>query len=212
LLFEGIEVVMAGTPLQIVVGLGNPGPEHRLTRHNAGFWFVDALAYRHGAQFRSHSRYQGEIAKVGIEGTELVLLKPQTYMNRSGLSIRALMDYVKAPASQILVVHDELDLPCGVARLKLGGGHGGHNGLRDTITHCGPDFWRLRLGIGHPGDKSQVIDYVLQRARPAEENAIVDAIDAGLESLSAFVRDGAEKAMHALHSKAVKSEGLGIRG
>jgi PTH1 family peptidyl-tRNA hydrolase len=109
-------------------------------------------------------------------------------------------------------VHDELDLPCGVARLKFGGGHGGHNGMRDVVTHCGPDFWRLRLGIGHPGDKSQVIDYVLQRARPAEENAIVDAIDAGLESLSAFVRDGAEKAMHALHSKAVKSEGLGIRG
>jgi PTH1 family peptidyl-tRNA hydrolase len=191
---------MAGTPLQIVVGLGNPGPEHRLTRHNAGFWFVDALAYRHGAQFRSHSRYHGEIAKVRIEDAELVLLKPQTYMNRSGLSVRALMDYVKAPSSQILVVHDELDLPCGVARLKLGGGHGGHNGLRDLITHVGQDFWRLRLGIGHPGDKSQVIDYVLQRARPPEENAIVDAIDAGLESLGVFLRDGSEKAMHALHS------------
>jgi PTH1 family peptidyl-tRNA hydrolase len=191
---------MAGTPLQIVVGLGNPGPEHRLTRHNAGFWFVDALAYRLGAQFRSHSRYHGEIAKCSVEGVELVLLKPQTYMNRSGLSIRALMDYVKAPASEVLVVHDELDLPCGVARLKLGGGHGGHNGLRDTITHCGPDFWRLRLGIDHPGDRSEVIDYVLQRARPAEENAIVDAISAGLDALAVFVRDGAEKAMHKLHS------------
>jgi PTH1 family peptidyl-tRNA hydrolase len=121
-------------------------------------------------------------------------------MNRSGLSIRALMDYVKAPTSEILVVHDELDLPCGVARLKLGGGHGGHNGMRDVITHLGQDFWRLRLGVGHPGDKSQVIDYVLQRARPAEENAIVDAIDAGLEALGVFLRDGAEKAMHALHS------------
>ena len=116
---------MAGTPLQIVVGLGNPGPEHRLTRHNAGFWFVDALAYRHGVQFRAHARYQGEIAKVVVEGTELVLLKPQTYMNRSGLSIRALMDYIKAPVSAVLVVHDDLDLPCGVARFKLGGGHGG---------------------------------------------------------------------------------------
>jgi PTH1 family peptidyl-tRNA hydrolase len=203
---------MPGTPLQIVVGLGNPGPEHRLTRHNAGFWFVDALAYRHGAQFRSHSRYQGEVAKVTVEGRELTLLKPQTYMNRSGLSIRALMDYVKAPVGEILVVHDELDLPSGVARLKLGGGHGGHNGLRDTITHCGADFWRLRLGIDHPGDKSQVIDYVLQRARPAEENAIVDAIDAGLEALTVFLRDGSEKAMHALHSKAVKSEGTVNRG
>lgn len=194
---------MAGTPLQIVVGLGNPGPEHRLTRHNAGFWFVDALAYRHNAQFRPHSRYQGEIAKVTIESQELVLLKPQTYMNRSGLSIRALMDYIKCPVNEILVVHDELDLPCGVARLKLGGGHGGHNGLRDTITHCGADFWRLRLGIGHPGDKSQVIDYVLQRARPAEETAIVDAIDSSLEAMSAMLRDGVEKAMQRLHTKPV---------
>jgi len=194
---------MAGIPLQIVVGLGNPGPEHRLTRHNAGFWFVDALAYRHGAQFRAHARYQGEIAKVALEGAELVLLKPQTYMNRCGLSIRALMDYIKAPVSEVLVVHDELDLPCGVARLKLGGGHGGHNGLRDTITHCGAEFWRLRLGIGHPCHKSQVIDYVLQRAQPAEENAIVDAIDAGLDSLSVLLRDGAEKAMNRLHTKAI---------
>jgi peptidyl-tRNA hydrolase, PTH1 family len=198
---------MAGTPLKIVVGLGNPGPEHRLTRHNAGFWFVDALAYRHGVQFRSHSRYHGEIAKVMVEGTELALLKPQTYMNRSGLSIRALMDYVKAPVAEVLVVHDELDLPCGVSRLKLGGGHGGHNGLRDTITHCGPEFWRLRVGIGHPGDKSEVIDYVLQRARPAEEGAIVDAIDAGLEALGAFLRDGSEKAMHRLHSTKAPDDG-----
>jgi len=105
--------------------------------------------------------------------------------------------------STVLVVHDDLDLPCGVARLKLGGGHGGHNGLRDAITHCGADFWRLRLGVGHPGDKSQVIDYVLQRARPAEENAIVDAIDAGLDSLAVLLRDGAEKAMNRLHTKAI---------
>ncbi len=193
---------MAGTPLQIVVGLGNPGPEHRLTRHNAGFWFVDALARQHGAQFRSHARYQGEIAKITVEGQELVLLKPQTYMNRSGLSIRALMDYIKAPAGEMLVVHDELDLPVGVARLKLGGGHGGHNGMRDTITHCGPDFWRLRLGVGHPGDKSQVIDYVLQRATAADETAIMESVVAGLGALDIFLRDGAEKAMHQLHSNA----------
>jgi PTH1 family peptidyl-tRNA hydrolase len=193
---------MAGTPLQIVVGLGNPGPEHRLTRHNAGFWFVDALARQHGAQFRAHARYHGEIAKITIENRELVLLKPQTYMNRSGLSIRALMDYIKAPVGELLVVHDELDLPVGVARLKLGGGHGGHNGLRDTITHCGGDFWRLRVGIGHPGDKSQVIDYVLQRASGADETAIMESIGAGVSALDLFLRDGAEKAMHQLHSAA----------
>ena len=194
---------MAGTALQIIVGLGNPGPEHRLTRHNAGFWFVDALARAHGGQFRSHSRYQGEVCRISLDGREVTLLKPQTYMNRSGLSIRSLLDYVKAPVGELLVVHDELDLPPGTARFKLGGGHGGHNGLRDTITHCGPDFWRLRLGIGHPGDKSQVIDYVLQRAQPAEENAIVDAIDAGLDSLAVLLREGSEKAMSRLHTKAI---------
>ena len=191
---------MAGTPLAIIAGLGNPGPEHRFTRHNAGFWFVDALAHALGAQFRSHARYHGEVCRVPLDGREVVLLKPQTYMNRSGRSVRALLDYLKVPAGELLVVHDELDLPAGTARFKLGGGHGGHNGLRDTITHCGPDFWRLRLGIGHPGDKSQVIDYVLQRATPADEQALLQAIDAALQALPVFVRDGAEKAMHALHS------------
>jgi peptidyl-tRNA hydrolase, PTH1 family len=191
---------MAGTPLAIIAGLGNPGPEHRFTRHNAGFWFVDALAHALGTQFRSHARYHGEVCRVPLDGREVVLLKPQTYMNRSGRSVRALLDYLKVPAGELLVVHDELDLPAGTARFKLGGGHGGHNGLRDTITHCGPDFWRLRLGIGHPGDKSQVIDYVLQRAAPADEQALLQAIDAALQALPVFVRDGAEKAMHALHS------------
>jgi peptidyl-tRNA hydrolase, PTH1 family len=191
---------MAGTALAIIAGLGNPGPEHRFTRHNAGFWFVDALAHALGAQFRSHARYHGEICRVPLDGRDVVLLKPQTYMNRSGRSVRALLDYLKAPAGELLVVHDELDLPPGTARFKLGGGHGGHNGLRDTITHCGPDFWRLRLGIGHPGDKSQVIDYVLQRAAPSEEEALLQAIDAALQTLPVFVRDGSEKAMHALHS------------
>jgi len=192
---------MAGTPLSIIVGLGNPGPEHQLTRHNAGFWFVDALARAQGAQFRSHSRYHGEVCRVTVEGRELVLLKPHTYMNRSGLAVRALLDYVKAPAGEMLVVHDELDLPPGTARFKLGGGHGGHNGLRDTITHCGADFWRLRLGIGHPGDRSQVIDYVLQRASRADEDEIAGSIGTSLDALSIFVRDGAEKAMNALHTQ-----------
>jgi PTH1 family peptidyl-tRNA hydrolase len=191
---------MAGTPLSIIAGLGNPGPEHQLTRHNAGFWFVDALARAQGAQFRSHSRYHGEICRVALDGREIVLLKPHTYMNRSGLAIRALLDYIKAPVGELLVVHDELDLPPGAARFKLGGGHGGHNGLRDTITHCGADFWRLRLGIGHPGDRSQVIDYVLQRASAADEDAIVASVRTSLDALSIFARDGSEKAMNALHT------------
>jgi PTH1 family peptidyl-tRNA hydrolase len=203
---------MAGTPLQIIAGLGNPGPEHRLSRHNAGFWFVDALARAQGAQFRAHSRYHGEICRVTLEGQVLVLLKPQTYMNRSGIAVRALVDYLKAPIAELLVVHDDLDLPPGVARLKLGGGPGGHNGMRDVITHCGPDFWRLRLGIGHPGDRSMVIDYVLQRAAPEEEQAIVGTMPPALDALSTFLTEGSEKAMHRLHSRTPGDNGNGGDG
>ncbi|MET0659423.1 MAG: aminoacyl-tRNA hydrolase [Steroidobacteraceae bacterium] len=200
---------MSGTPLQIIVGLGNPGPEHLTTRHNAGFWFVDALAAQVKGRFRSHARFHGEIAKVEIAGVELQLLKPQTYMNRSGLAIRAMCDYLKVPASEVLVVHDELDLPPGVARLKLGGGAGGHNGLKDTITHIGPDFWRLRLGIGHPGDRSQVIDYVLRRAPSADEDQIMESVVRGLQALPIFLEQGAEKAMNGLHNNGNgKKEGV----
>lgn len=190
---------MPGTPLRIIVGLGNPGPEHLMTRHNAGFWFVDALAARLGGKFRSHTRFQGEICRVQLGGDEATLLKPMTYMNRSGLAVRALTDYLKVAAAETLVVHDELDLPAGLARFKLGGGHGGHNGLRDTVTHIGAEFWRLRLGIGHPGDKSQVIDYVLHRASKEEEPKILDAVADSLDALKTFVEQGAEKAMNELH-------------
>ena len=119
---------MAGTPLKLIVGLGNPGPEHMLTRHNAGFWFVDALASKLGGRFRSHTRFHGDIARVQLCGQEVTLLKPTTFMNRSGLAVRAACDFMKLPPAEILVVHDELDLPLGEARFKLGGGHGGHNG------------------------------------------------------------------------------------
>lgn len=192
---------MPGTPLKLIVGLGNPGPEHMLTRHNAGFWFVDALAARLGGRFRSHTRFQGDICRVQFCGQEITLLKPTTYMNRSGLSIRSISDYMKLPPEEILVAHDELDLPVGEARFKFGGGHGGHNGLRDTITHVGPDFWRLRIGIGHPGDRSQVIDYVLRRAPAEEEEKILDSVAAALDALPTFVEQGAERAMNGLHGK-----------
>jgi peptidyl-tRNA hydrolase, PTH1 family len=191
---------MSGTPLQVIVGLGNPGSEHLQTRHNAGFWLVDALARHYGGQFRGHTRYHGDVCRIHIGAHELTLLKPDTYMNRSGLAVRALLDYMKIPTEQILLAHDELDLLPGVARFKLGGGHGGHNGLRDTITHIGQNFWRLRLGVGHPGDKSQVIDYVLQRASAKEEDLIMNALSAAAEQLPVFLEQGAEKAMHALHS------------
>lgn len=192
---------MPGTPIKIIVGLGNPGPEHVLTRHNAGFWFVDALAQRHGGRFRSHTKFQGEICRLTLGGGEITLLKPGTYMNRSGLAVRALADYLKVAPAETLVVHDELDLPIGDIRFKLGGGHGGHNGLRDTITHLGADFWRLRIGIGHPGDKSQVIDYVLHRAPQDEEEKIIAAVAAALDALPVFLEQGAEKAMNGLHTK-----------
>jgi PTH1 family peptidyl-tRNA hydrolase len=192
---------VAATPLLAVVGLGNPGPEHLATRHNAGFWFVDRLAHRYGGAFRNQSRYHGDVARIRIGAEDVLLLKPMTYMNRSGIAVRALVDYLKVPTEALLVVHDELDLPIGTARFKRGGGAGGHNGIRDTIRHIGPEFWRLRLGIGHPGDKSVVIDHVLERATREEETAIRAAIETASDALEVFVTDGAEKAMNRLHAK-----------
>jgi PTH1 family peptidyl-tRNA hydrolase len=195
---------MAGLPLRIIVGLGNPGPEHQVTRHNVGFWFVDLLARRHGGEFRDYRKYSGETARVTIEGQEVILLKPTTYMNRSGLSIRQISDFYKIVPDDILVAHDELDLPVGSVRLKNGGGHGGHNGLRDTIAHVGENFWRLRLGIGHPGNKSEVIDYVLTRAPRVEEEMILEAVDTAADSVPLILEQGAERAMTKLHSRAGK--------
>ena len=146
---------MAGLPLRIIVGLGNPGPEHLVTRHNAGFWFVDLLARRHGAEFRDYRKYSGETARISIGGQEIILLKPTTYMNRSGLSVRQLSEFYKIAPEEILVAHDELDLPVGTVRLKHGGGHGGHNGLRDTIAHIGENFLAPALGGRPPGQQGR---------------------------------------------------------
>ncbi len=188
----------------MIVGLGNPGPEHLQTRHNAGFWFVDLLAKRHGGEFRDYRKYSGETARVTISGQELILLKPTTYMNRSGLSVRQVCDFFKIPAEAVLVAHDELDIPVGTLRLKAGGGHGGHNGLRDTIAHIGENFWRLRIGIGHPGNKAEVIDYVLTRASRAEEDLIHEAVNTAADSMPLLLEQGAERAMTKLHSRAGK--------
>ncbi len=198
------ESTMAGLPLRIIVGLGNPGPEHQVTRHNAGFWFVDVLARRFGGDFRDYRKYSGETARVAISDKELILLKPTTYMNRSGLSVRQISDFFKIAPEEILVAHDELDLPVGSVRLKSGGGHGGHNGLRDTIAHIGENFWRLRLGIGHPGNKADVIDYVLTRAPRAEEDLILEAVNTAADSMPLVLEQGAERAMTKLHSRAGK--------
>lgn len=190
---------MSGLALKLIVGLGNPGPEHALTRHNAGFWFVDVLARKYDARFREQRKFQGELAKVSIDGHELQLLKPMTYMNRSGGSIRAVAEYLRLAPSQVLVVHDELDLPVGAVRLKSGGGAGGHNGLRDTITQIGEGFWRLRIGIGHPGDRDQVLDYVLNRAPKEEEDRLIAAVSDAANTLPMLLEHGAEKVMNVLH-------------
>ena len=146
---------MAALPLRIIVGLGNPGPEHLVTRHNAGFWFVDLLARRHSGEFRDYRKFSGETARINIGDQEVTLLKPTTYMNRSGLSIRQLSEFFKIPPEEILVAHDELDLPVGSVRLKQGGGHGGHNGLRDTIAHIGENFLAAALGDRASGQQGR---------------------------------------------------------
>ena len=186
--------------IALVVGLGNPGREYARTRHNAGFWFVDALARLHGADFRPEAKFRGELCSVVLDGRELRLFKPATYMNLSGQAVASLAGFYKLPLSTFLVVHDDLDLPPGVARLKRGGGHGGHNGLRDLIERLGSDFMRLRLGIGHPGVKDQVTDYVLSRASAGDEALIREAVDAAVAAMPLVIHGELERAMQQLHS------------
>jgi PTH1 family peptidyl-tRNA hydrolase len=193
---------MSGLPLRLVVGLGNPGPAYARTRHNAGFELVDELAGAAGASFARASRHRGELARARIAGQELWLLKPLTFMNLSGGAVESVAGFYRIPVGEILVAHDELDFAPGLVRLKQGGGAGGHNGLRDVIAHVGEEFWRLRIGIGHPGDRSAVLDYVLGRA-PAEEAAqIRSAVRAAAEVVPVLLSEGPQKAMNRLHSAA----------
>lgn len=192
--------------VDLIVGLGNPGGEYEHTRHNAGFWFVDALARQHGGSFRLEPKFQGEVCRISLAGNDCWLLKPVTFMNRSGQAVTAMAGFYKIPAgNNILVVHDELDLPPGVARLKQGGGHGGHNGLRDIVTRLGADFMRLRIGIGHPGSKEQVIGYVLQRPSLADRQRIDAALDAALGVMPELLRGEVQRAMNSLHTKTAAS-------
>jgi PTH1 family peptidyl-tRNA hydrolase len=187
--------------LRLLVGLGNPGAEHLRTRHNAGFWFIDALAQAHGARFGMESKLHGETAKIVIDGQPLWLLKPTTYMNKSGIAIQSALRYWKIEPEDMLVAHDDLDLPAGAARLKFDGGHGGQNGLRDTFAHLGHGkFHRLRLGIGHPGDKNRVVSWVLGRPGVDDEKAIIDAVGRSLDVLPLAVRGDFNEAMKRLHT------------
>ena len=172
------------SPLRLVVGLGNPGSDYSETRHNAGFWFCERLARELGASFARESRYHGLVArrpKYNAAGADLYMLMPQTFMNRSGRSVQALMHFYRIQPAEMLVVHDELDIPPGQLRLKFGGGLGGHNGLKDITAHLGTqDYWRLRIGIGHPGDRNDVLNYVLKPPRKEEAGEIDAAIDRAL--------------------------------
>ena len=188
------------TPVQLIAGLGNPGPEYAETRHNAGFWFVDELASAWQGQFRNDQKFHADVCKLVINGQDVWLIRPMTWMNRSGQAVAALARYYKIPPEAVLVVHDELDLPPGTVRLKRGGGHGGHNGLRDMIQHMGKDFARLRIGIGHPGHKDQVHDYVLGRPSRADHQQIDDAIWQATKILPKLLEYGLEKAMNELHT------------
>ena len=193
---------MSSTPgISLIAGLGNPGPEYADTRHNAGFRFLDALLEGRGPALKRESRFAGQVAKLDIGGRELWLLAPDTFMNHSGEAVAKLAHYYKIPASEILAVHDELDLPPGTARLKTGGGAGGHNGIADLIEKLGtPDFFRLRLGIGRPASSAQVVSFVLKKAPAAEQALLDEAIRAALGVIEDIVHGRVQQAMNALHS------------
>ena len=192
---------MAGEPLKLIVGLGNPGTEYARTRHNAGFQLVEELAARHGATFRSEPRHRGELARARIGTADLWLLKPMNYMNHSGDAVQSIASFYKVPLEQILVAYDELDFPAGVVRLRQGGGAAGHNGLRDVIAQMGDGFWRLRIGIGHPGDRSQVLDYVLGRPSAEEAELIRSGLFAAADIVPVLLEEGAQAAMNLLHGR-----------
>jgi PTH1 family peptidyl-tRNA hydrolase len=191
--------------IKLFVGLGNPGAEYEATRHNAGFWWIDALARRWGTRLVPASGYKGLLARVNgrsADGGPVWLLEPMTYMNRSGVSVAALARFFKIAPAQILVVHDELDLLPGQAKLKLGGSAAGHNGLKDIHAMLGsPDFWRLRLGIGHPGVKAEVVNYVLKKPAPDQRDAIERSIDKTLEAVDLMLAGAMDKALAAVHAQ-----------
>lgn len=188
--------------LKVIVGLGNPGSKYTETRHNAGFWFIDEVARKYSATFRPDKKFHGEVAKISLEGNDLCLLKPATFMNLSGRAVQSLLSFYRFSADQLLVAHDEIDLPPGTAKLKFGGGHGGHNGLRDIISQLATkDFYRLRIGVGHPGSKDQVVDYVLSTASRDDRILIDRDIDDAVSVMPDLASGALEQAMQSLHSK-----------
>lgn len=185
----------------LIAGLGNPGREYESTHHNAGFWFVDALAAAQGAVFKPEKKFHGDVARFTHDGEPVWLLKPDTFMNLSGQAVAALARFYKIATENILVVHDELDLPLGVMRLKQDGGHGGHNGLRDIICSLGGNnFLRLRIGIGHPGDKDKVTGHVLKKSSLSDRKQIEAGIDEAMAVLPKVLEGDLQSAMNELHT------------
>ena len=198
---------MSSAALRLIVGLGNPGPDYAETRHNAGFWFCERLARELGTSFSRESRYHGLVAKCRLAGADIFLLMPQTFMNRSGQAVQALAHFYRIAPAEMLVVHDELDIPPGQLRLKFGGGLGGHNGLKDITSHLGTqDYWRLRIGIGHPGDRNEVVNFVLKPPRKEESGEIDAAIDRALLAWPQLARSEFNAAMQKINAKPVQKE------
>ena len=187
--------------IKLFVGLGNPGPEYTATRHNAGFWWVDQLARRLNAPLALERAYKGRVARASVAGQSVWLLQPQTFMNLSGKSVASLARFFKIQPEEILVVHDELDLPPGQVKLKRGGSHAGHNGLRDIHAQLGsPNYWRLRIGIGHPGEKSEVANWVLKKPAPDQRTLIEDSIAHSLKAHTAMLAGDMDKATLLVHT------------
>jgi PTH1 family peptidyl-tRNA hydrolase len=188
-------------PIRLIVGLGNPGNEYARTRHNAGFWFADALCEAWGGRFTANRKLRAELADLSIAANPVRVIKPQTFMNLSGESVAAALSYYRLPTESMLVAYDEIDFEPGRLRLRFDGGHAGHNGIRNIIAHVGNAFWRMRIGVGHPGDRSRVKAHVLRRAGDAEERLIVDTITRGVDAVPILLRDGPERAQQQLHTE-----------
>lgn len=185
----------------LIAGLGNPGSQYAKTRHNAGFWLLDALDRQAPLELRSDRKFHGQVGRLRLAGLDVFCLKPETFMNDSGRSVRAVCDYFDVPVGRVVVAYDDLDLPPGTVRLKRGGGHGGHNGLRSLFAHLGgPGFWRIRIGIGHPGTREAVTPWVLSRAGLEDETAIMDSIERAIAVLPDLLQERPERAMQSLHS------------
>lgn len=189
-------------PIKMIVGLGNPGKEYEATRHNVGFWLLDELAWQWKATFKDEKKFFGEVARVSRSEGDVWLIKPMTFMNRSGQAVAALAQFYKIKPEEILVVHDELDIECGRIKFKLGGGNGGHNGLKDIQARLGtPNFYRLRLGIDHPGDKALVSAYVLNKPSAEHRQLIEDSVNKSIKGIPLLMVGESEEAQRFLHSR-----------